>query len=447
MIKEFLVSSKSSVEALAKAISSHDEVERDAVTLYIFDGKGKKAKAYHGSCFFLRTSTEYSSPQLTLEEVEGLVAARLLEVCVNHRLASTAFESEDVEEMAEALRKPPEGKLVPFILETDDVEPDRYSNNPLRSSIVTSGQSAFPVANVTTDGLELDGRFLEKYNGSLISKDEVDLVKQSLGNIRRYVDFVDNVKYEELSRIYQDLGLELRLSQLRMPLETLMNEERRGPLHALVEASHMSYEAIESLYTLMGRSIKNKTLLPTVPHSTRGFGSKRAARGRLVFSNGSLATIRVRYQTTSLYPNMADPNDLSFVRCKDSFELPANRFTDYTYGETSSSPQFALYALLSPEDGSIWHGVGEYEGDEILRSYASVRAAFLRNFIFKEIKRPRVQEQAPTMFNLDPTRMWKHPVYGNIDAGIGCVQDLTSLLSQEMKLAPITVRLREPIAK
>ena len=42
------------------------------------------------------------------------------------------------------LKKPPQGIVVPFLLNTDDVEPDRYSMNPLKHSLVESGQSAFP---------------------------------------------------------------------------------------------------------------------------------------------------------------------------------------------------------------------------------------------------------------------------------------------------------------
>jgi len=443
LIWSFLSSSKGSIETLAKAVSSRRDTLRDAITLYNYDGKTRSKKTYEGSCFFLRTSMEYSSPQLTLEELEGLIAARLLEVCVNHRLDSATFKPHDIEKMAEALRVPPAGKIVPFILETDDVEPDRYSNNPLRSSLVESGQSAFPVANVRTDELKLDEHFVEKYDGSLISRDEADRIEQTLGNTGSYVDFVDGVKYDELSRILQDFGLELRLPQLRMPLDILMNEERGDPLHSIVQVSHSRYEDVEALYLLMGRSMKNKTLLPTVPHSPKGFGSKRAARGRLVFSNGVLTTIRVRYQTTSLYPNMADPNDVSFAKCKDDFELVVNRLTDYSYVETPSSPQFVLYALLSPEDGSLWHGVGEYAGYEILRSYASMQTAFLRDLIFRDVKRSRVRERTPGMFNLDPEKMWKHPVHGNIDAGVGCIQDLASFLSHEVKVTPISAKLRE----
>jgi hypothetical protein len=444
LLKSFQSASRSSVEALARAVKSRKGDEGNKVTLHIFDGKTRKEEVYDGSCFFLRTSIEYSSPQVTLEELEGLIAARLLEVCVNHCLKSQVLEPKDIDEMAETLRKPPAGKIVPFIFETDDVEPDRYSYNPLRSSIIESGQSAYPVASVNTDELKIDEQFVKKYEGSLVSKDEVDLIRQSLRNTGRYVDFVDSVKRNELTEILKDFGLELRLPQLRLPLEVLMNEEKSAPLHTLIQACHKNYDTLEELYLLMGRSMKKKTFLPTVPHSPKGFGSKRAARGKLVFTDGVLENIRVKYETTSLYPNMADYKDVSYAKCEDSLEFSAKNFTDYSYRETPSSPQFALYALQSPEDSSVWHGVGEYAGNEILRSYASVQNAFLRNLIFEDVKKLWLREQPPIMFNLDPGKMWKHPKYGNIDAGIGCIQDLAYILRQEVKVSPITIKLREP---
>jgi hypothetical protein len=448
ILKRFLASSRSSIDALVRAASAQGKAERDNITLHFYDGTSDREASYDGNCFFLRTSTEYSSPQLTIEELEGLLAARLLEVCVNCRLRHPAgTEASNIDEVAEALRRPPEDKIVPFILETDDIEPDRYSYNPLRNSIIESGQSAFPVANVSTNTLKLDESFVKKYHDSLVSDDETELVNSYLSKTSRYVDFVDGVKREELTRVFNDFGLELRLPQLRMPLDTLAHEQTGGPLHSLIQASHRDYETMESFYALMGRNIKKKTLLPAVPHSPRGYGSKRAAKGKLVFLNGTLATVRVHYQTTSLYPNMIDPNDLSLADCEDSFEVSAGSFTDYSYIETPSSPQFALYALLSPEDGSLWHGVGEYAGNEILRSYASVHSAFLKGQIFKDLKRSRLRENTPVMFNLDPGKMWTHPSHGNIDAGIGCVKDLRALLSQELRAFCITAKLREPMTK
>jgi len=442
MIKEFLISSKDSIEAISKAITTRDTPFREEVFFHNYEGNNTKEVVFSGSCFFLRTSIEYSSPQLTLEELEGLITARLLEVCVNKSLESSTPDTNDIEEMSEALCRPPDGKVIPFIFETDDVEPDRYSNNPLRSSIVESGQSAFPVANATTDALKLDGLFLEKYEGSLVSKDEVELVKNSLGVTHRYVDFVDHVKLEELSRVSERYGLELRLPQFRMPLEVLMNEGFQDPLHRLISRIHSNYETVESLYTLMGRSMKKKTSLLTVPHSSKGYGSKRAARGRLYFSNDDLEKMSIQYVTTRLYPNMIDYKDLSVAKCDGSFELEGNFFSDYSFRETPSSPQFVLYALLSPEDASIWHGVGEYAGNEILRSYASLQTSFLNRTILQDLERPSALRQSPIMLNLEPGKMWKHPTYGNIDCGIGCIADLSLIIGEEVKVSPISVELR-----
>ena len=78
----------------------------------------------------------------------------------------------------------------------------------------------------------------------------------------------------------------------------------------------------------MGRSTKKKTSLLTIPHSPKGYGSKRAARGRLYFSDDHLEKISMHYVTTQLYPNMIDYKDLSVAKCDDSFELDGNRFSE-----------------------------------------------------------------------------------------------------------------------
>jgi hypothetical protein len=142
---------------------------------------------------------------------------------------------------------------------------------------------------------------------------------------------------------------------------------------------------------------------------------------------------------------MVDYKDVSYAKCEDSLEFAAKRFKEYSFKETPSSPQFVLYALLSPEDASIWHGVGAYAGNEILRSYASVQTASIRKLIFRDIKRLRPREEPTMMLNLDPGKMWKHPIYENIDCGIGCVEDLSIFLNQEMKVSPISVKLRGPL--
>jgi len=442
LVGSFLASSRSAIEALVKEVSICDEVKRDKVVLYSQEGKNLRERVFNGNQFFLRTSFEYSSPQVTLEELQGIIAARLLEVSANHVLHTKdkVVDCRDVEMIAEALSKPPSGKVVPFSLQTDDVEPDRYSNNPLRRSIVESGQSAFPVSSVSTKGLSFDLSFLERYRGSLISEDEYQLGRQCLEQFERYVDFVDYCKARQFQQASVQLGICLNIPTLRMPLETLKQEGSSGSLHSIIQASHSGYETIEKVYELMGRSIKKKTLLLAVPHSLKGFGSKRCARGRIVFKGQSFSEIKVNYQTTKLYPNMADPNDVSVAVAEDSLELPAERFTDYSFSETPASPQFALYILLSPEDASLWHGVGEFAGSDFLKSYSSVQSAFLTNQILKEVKRPKLCEAPAVAFNLTPEKMWLHPVYKNIDTSIGCVSDLRAFLNMEMKVTSLSLK-------
>src|SRR3990170_3077887 len=127
------------------------------VSFFKFKNNQRVDSTFDGPHFFLRSSVEYSNPQLTVEEVQGLVAARLLEVCGNyfHEKGLREPDAGDFAELCERLKKPPQGRIIAFLLNTDDVEPDRYSMNPLKKSIVTSGQSAFPVAFVKTENLKV----------------------------------------------------------------------------------------------------------------------------------------------------------------------------------------------------------------------------------------------------------------------------------------------------
>ena len=138
--------------------------------------------------FFLRTSFEYSNPQLTLEEAQGIIVAKLMEVCGNyfHDYGINKIDQQDIKEISERLVNPPEGLILSFLLNVDDSEPDRYSINPLRSSIVDSGQSAFPAWSVRTDKLNIDKNFMKKYNGKLITKREVELIEVALEKYNKY---------------------------------------------------------------------------------------------------------------------------------------------------------------------------------------------------------------------------------------------------------------------
>ena len=446
LIQEFLRSSRSCVDALLKELSTFSLNQRGKVTLFTIDKNRRKEVKWDGKHLFLRASTEYSNPQLTLEETQGIIAARLLEACGNYLEGREGgrLNRKDIAEISESLRKPPSGKIVPFLLNTDDVEPDRYSINPLRESIVRSGQSAFPAASVTTDELEIDNKFSSKYEGALISRGEVDSIKLHLKSLpNRYVDFIDVVKHEELKRLSEVLGIDLCIPTLRMPLEMLMKEKPGEPLHIVIQESHSHYKAIKTIYELMGRSIKRRALLLTVPHSEKGFGSKRSAKGKIAFRGNQLERIHVRYQTMPLYPNMVDPGDVSVAKADDYVSVEAERVMDYDYSRTPSSPQFALYATLSPEDAALWHGVGKFAGSEVVRSYASIRLAFSRNIILKGVPHfLRPGAGTSLQFNLAPEKMWAHPRYGNIDTSVGCIQNLESLVRTGIKVEILSIKER-----
>jgi len=434
LLNSFLKESEKCLNALLDELALCTKDHIDNVTFSAMH-KGKKGEiSYSGDHFFLRTSTEYSSPQLTLEEVQGLIAARLLEAFGNYleNKEDRSLRQEDLLVISESLRKPPRGKIIPFNLLTDDIEPDRYSNNPLRASIVNSGQSAFPVATVKTSDLKIDPIFMAKYEGSLISSDEVDFIKHHLHDTESYMDLVDFVKYDSLEILLECLGIDLCLPFMRMPLEVLSAEKPGDPLHRIIEESHRGRDSVELFYQLMGRSIKKKRTLLTVPHSKKGFGSKRAAKGRLIFNESMLERVKVTYETVKLYPNMADPDDISVAKADDFVCVEAKDFANYDCVKTPSSPQFVLFIVLSQENASLSHGVGEYAGTEITKSYCCVTEAYIKKLILKDISRPNICGRAPLVLNLVPGKMWLHPKHGNLDASIGCIDNPSDLLGIEM---------------
>ena len=169
LLEDFLKTSFSTVKVLVEgADASKGQNSNRKVTLFRYvDGK-KVSFPFSDERFYLRGSVEYTNPQLTVEEVQGIVGTRLLETCANYFYEHGLHEPDDgdVAALAELLKKPTQGYIVPFLLNTDDVEADRYSMNPLKQSIVDSGQSAFPAANVKTDQLKIDEAYLKKYDGT-----------------------------------------------------------------------------------------------------------------------------------------------------------------------------------------------------------------------------------------------------------------------------------------
>jgi hypothetical protein len=439
LVKSFLAKSLPAIEVLVEGAQNHKKVKTNRkVTLFRFvDGK-KVCVPFEDEHFYLRSSVEYTNPQLTVEEVQGVVGTRLLTACANHCLETGIHEptEEDYRKLCEELKKPPTGYILPFLLNTDDVEADRYSMNPLKQSLVDSGQSAFPVANITNSQLKIDQAYVNKYEGSMISRSEAELITDELQRTDSYMDFVDSVKYIQLKWLSELFGMDLALYALRMPLSTLKTENKAGLLHYIISESHKSYESIEEAYKCMGRSMNKRTTLLTVPHSKKGYGSKRAAHGRLhLGSNEELHDVEVTYKTTKLYPNAMDPQDIAVAECDDKVTVTGDLLSDYSFSETPSSPQFFLYSLGSPEDAAIWHGIGAFGASGLIQSYVSARNACKTGRLISGLtEKYGVRLDIPLQFNLAPDGMWSHPVHRNIDASIGSVNDFDDLVGRGMWL-------------
>jgi hypothetical protein len=438
LLEDFLKNSWPSVKVLVEKLTSFKEEKRSRQVSLFHYVNGKKLSVQFRDRFFLRGSVEYTNPQLTVEEVQGVIGTRLLEVCANYfdKYGLHKPDNADIAQLLEALKKPPEDYIVPFLLNTDDVEPDRYSMNPLKNSIVTSGQSAFPAANVKTDQLKIDEAYVKKYDGALISKAEAELIDKGLKNANgSYLDLIDSIKYEQLDELSKFFGMNLSLYALRMPLSTLKFEGKDGLLHYIISESNRDYEAINEAYACMGRSMTKRTTLLTIPHSKKGYGSKRAARGKLHFEDGKLLDVTVKYKTTKLYPNGIDPEDVAVAESDDSFIVTGEKLSDYSFSETPSSPQFFLYSIGSPEDAAVWHGVGAFAAPQLLKSYSSARTSCREGRLIKNLSQKfDIKVEVPLQFNLAPEGMWSHPVHRNIDASIGSVEDLEDLAHRGMKL-------------
>ena len=439
LLEDFLKNSMPCLKTMVEKLVGFGEGKGDKPVSFFRFRDGKRVDStFEGPHFFLRSSVEYSNPQLTVEEVQGVLGARLLEVCGNyfHEYGLGEADRSDFSELCERLKKPPEGVIVAFLLNTDDTEPDRYSMNPLKESIVSSGQSAFPAAAVKTENLAVDQQFVKKYEGTLISRDEAELVGVQLARAKdSYLDFVDSVKYAQLEKLSELFGFDLSLYALRMPLSTLQAEPNGGLLHSIISETHRDFEAVKQAYDCMGRSITKRTTLLTVPHSKMGYGSKRAARGKLRFDGNRLESITVTYKTTRLYPNAIDPADVSVAKAEDNLTVSGEKLVDYSFVETPSSPQFFLYSLGSPENAALWHGVGAFASPQLLQSYASVRGACRQGRMMHNLgEKYGIKTEVPMQLNLSPEGMWVHPVHRNIDASIGCVENLADLARMGMKI-------------
>jgi len=436
--EDFLKNSWPCVQAMIADMNTFGAENRKNVPLYRYVNGQRNELVLDGDHFFLRTSVEYSNPQLTVEEVQGIIAARLLEVCGNyfydHRLSTCG--QQEIDEICRILQNPSQGKVITFLLNTDDIEPDRYSMNPLKESILTSEQSAFPAAAVKTEKLQVDQKFAQKYDGSLISKSEIARIAYHLDCCNNgYMDMVDKVKYEHLESLSKSFGIDLCPYSMRLPLTALEKETNEGLLHYIIRETHRDYGSVECVYRCMGRSMKNLSTLLTVPQSSKGYGSKRAARGRIYFDGVKLKRVKVDYRTVNLYPNAIDPDDVSKAIAEDSLTIEGDKFANYDFKEVPSSPQFFLYSLASPEDAVLWHGIGAFGASELLKSYTTTRVACARDLLIKGlIEKYGIPSRLPPQFNLVPSHMWVHPTHRNIDASIGCIENLKDMADQGMSV-------------
>ena len=443
IVQDFLATSWSCVKELVARLQTHDQDKsRRPMSFFKFKTGQKANVTFDGNLFFIRGSIEYSNPQLTVEEVQGIIGARLLETCSNYfkDYGLHSPNARDLSQLCELLKKPSEGPAVAFLLNTDDIEADRYSLNPLRQSIVESGQSAFSVAYVKTDFLDVDSQFLKKYEGTLVSREEAELISKYLkAHTGSYLDLIDSVKYEQLGKYSDTFGIDLSLPSLRMPLETLKQEGKEGLLHCLISQIHKDYDTISQAYSCMGRSMAKRTTLLTVPHSRKGYSSKRAARGRLHFEGTRLLSADVKYKDTLLYPNSVDPNDVSIAQAEDEFSVSGEKLANYDFQETPSSPQFFIYSLGSPENAVLLHGIGVYSAPKLLQSYMSFHDAVRKGNMLKcLVGRHTVTAEVPLQFNLSPGDMWVHPKHRNIDASLGTVGDLSDLARLGMKIESVS---------
>lgn len=434
----------SSIRSLVEKLKNVKDQKREIPFFYFKNGR-KIDYLLKNPLFLIRSSIEYSTPQLTLEELQGIIAARLLEVCGRYFFFHdlTKVNPNDLKALSEMLQSPPSNKIVPFLLNCDDIEPDRYSMNPFRESIISSGQSAFPVASVSLEDLKIDQNFFNKYKGSLLCDYDLEVINRHLkssGN--NYINFIDAVKYEQLEKYSEIFGINLVVGAIRMPLTTLHQENEEGRLHELIRESHRSIESIQKVYKGMGRSIKKRKTMLTVPFSKKGYGSKRAARGKLFFQKSKLEKIKVKYKPSALYPNSIDSKDISFAIAEDSFSIEGEKFEKYKFNQTPSAPQFILYSLLVPENVVIWHGIGVFAASQLVKSFTTIHRAYERGeFLQKKNDSDfKGEKSVPLQINLSPESMWKHPKYNNIDASIACIQDLKKVFKLGMTIEVLSTR-------
>jgi len=81
----------------------------------------------------------------------------------------------------------------------------------------------------------------------------------------------------------------------------------------------------------------------------------------------------------------------------------------------------------------MWHGIGAFGSSGLIQSYVCARNLCRNGHLIRGLAdRFDVKLEVPVQFNLAPEGMWSHPIHRNIDASIGCVEDLADLASRGM---------------
>ncbi len=85
LLEDFLKTSFSTVKVLLEGVAAvKGKTPHRKVTLFQYNRGKKVSVPFADERFYLRSSVEYTNPQLTVEEVQGIIGTRLLETCANY---------------------------------------------------------------------------------------------------------------------------------------------------------------------------------------------------------------------------------------------------------------------------------------------------------------------------------------------------------------------------
>src|SRR3972149_4187187 len=130
LAEDFLKTSWPCVKAIVEKLASFKkEKNGNSVSLFRFRNGERINSTFERNRFFLRGSVEYSNPQLTVEEVQGIIGTRMLETCGNY-FNNYGLHEPDANGV-DALSGEPAGDLGVAnqcgARTPGDLEPDRYS--------------------------------------------------------------------------------------------------------------------------------------------------------------------------------------------------------------------------------------------------------------------------------------------------------------------------------